>query len=457
MTYALVILLLICGLSLGIIRALQTNPFTYRQATLSLLTLTNEIPAEFLGDLNSDRVNFSQLQQYANQNNLWLVVVRSPDLLVANTREEMISKVNIRRAIRNFADQPERIYRFTDGQRQAWLFMIQQVSPDTFLFSGIEQPRLPAFSLFRNELVDPIFKAGAVALFLGILLSLTISAWIANPLKEMAKAAQGLASGNGQKVPLEGPKEVQELGGALNRMSDQVKASQDSQKDFIANVSHELKTPLTSIQGYAQALSDGTLETGEDVQKTSSVILGEAQRMNRLVMDLLSLARLEAGTADLMMQTVDIPKLLESLAEKFSLQADEKQISLNRDLCAVPTIMGDGDRLAQVFGNLIDNALKFTPPGGLIKISCQSSGDWVEIRVADSGLGIPEQDLPRIFERFYQVERSRQRVDKKGVGLGLAISRQIILAHQGQIHVQSEVGQGSVFVVKLPVSNRINL
>jgi len=151
-----------------------------------------------------------------------------------------------------------------------------------------------------------------------------------------------------------------------------------------------------------------------------------------------------------------LKELLAGMVEQFSLRFQTAGIHLESNLSTVPTIMADGDRLAQVFGNLIDNAIKFTPPAGLVKISCAQYGDWIEIRVTDSGAGIPESELSRVFERFYQVEKSRQRSGSNSAGLGLAIARQIILAHGGEISAQSLVGQGSVFVVKLPVTSPDN-
>ncbi|NMC52848.1 MAG: HAMP domain-containing protein [Chloroflexi bacterium] len=449
-TYALVISMLICVLSVGIVRSLQANPLAYRQAVQTLQESADQIQ-ESLQPSATERDAALFLEKKAEETGLWLMVVRRPDVLISNTRESDVSLFNLRRAVQNFPNDPERVYRFADAQKQTWLFTLRRIDADTFLFAGILQPRLAALTLFRNELVDPILKAGAAALVLAILFSLTLSAWIANPLQRMSKAAQSLAHGSGQKLPLEGPREVQQLGGSLNQMADQVKASQDSQRDFIANVSHELKTPLTSIQGYAQALSDGTVSSAEDVRKAADVILTESQRMNRLVIDLLSLARLEAGTADLEKGPLDLQSLLSGLTEQFAFRARELDVRLETQLDAVPEMMGDGDRLAQVFSNLLDNALKFTPAGGTIKVSCQRNGNWIETCVIDSGTGIPAEDLGRVFERFYQVEKSRRRSGTNSAGLGLSIARQIVLAHAGDISAQSEVGQGSVFMVKLPV------
>ena len=172
--------------------------------------------------------------------------------------------------------------------------------------------------------------------------------------------------------------------------------------------------------------------------------------MDRLVEDLLDAARLDSGTAQFKREKVRLANLLEAVAERFSLAADEKGVELRLDVDELPDINGDEDRLNQVFGNLVENALKHTPKGGVVAIGAESGRAFVEISVSDSGVGIPEEDLPRIFERFYQVDKSRS--EGQGTGLGLSITRQIVEAHGGRIRAESVEGKGSRFLVRLPKS-----
>jgi len=232
-----------------------------------------------------------------------------------------------------------------------------------------------------------------------------------------------------------------------------VQAGQKAQREFVANVSHELKTPLTSIQGFAQALLDGTASTPEQQKQSAQVIYDEAGRMHRMALNLLDLARLDAGIADLKRAQVDVNALVNGVAERFTHQARQAGVTLTVDSGSLPAITGDGDRLAQVLTNLVDNALKFTPAGGRILLRTLTLGDGVEIHVQDSGAGIPPEALPQIFERFYQADPSRQGGKKHGAGLGLAIVREIVAAHGGKISVRSTPGQGSVFMVRLPLVN----
>jgi len=255
---------------------------------------------------------------------------------------------------------------------------------------------------------------------------------------------------------LDGPREVQQLGEALNEMAHKVQTSQQSQREFLANVSHEFKTPLTSIQGFSQAILDGAVQTPDALKQAAGVIFQESSRMFRLVMDLLSLARLEAGTADLQRTPLDLTALLRSIVEKFSIQAQKGKVILTADLAPNLAIIGDGDRLAQVFTNLVDNALKFTPENGQVTVRASQQDGSVIASVIDTGIGIDPKDQPRIFERFYQVDKSRKGGVGRGVGLGLAIAAQIIAAHGGRIWLNSQPGLGTTFSISIPLAQVVH-
>jgi signal transduction histidine kinase len=271
---------------------------------------------------------------------------------------------------------------------------------------------------------------------------------VAGPLRRTAAAANAIAGGEYDHLaPIEGPQEVQELGRAFNAMAQQVQRTQQTQRDFLANVSHELKTPLTSIQGYAQAILDGA---AAQPGYAAGVIYEEAARMHRLVEDLLDLARIESGQTPFRREHVLLSDLLKSVMEHLSLRASDNNVRLMHSFNSVRPITGDNDRLAQVFTNLIDNAITHTPSGGEVRVSAKSVPGGIEVAITDSGKGIPADDLSRIFERFYQVDKSRSRGGHPGTGLGLTISKEIIEVHGGRIAVESMEGHGTTFVLWLP-------
>jgi len=248
---------------------------------------------------------------------------------------------------------------------------------------------------------------------------------------------------------------VQDLTKAFNSMIKRVESSQKSQKDFVADVSHELKTPLTSIQGFAQAILDDTADTPEARKQAAQIIFDESGRMHRMALDLLDLARLEGGIADLKMSQVDVKALLQNIIDKFMPQAQIANVNLQLIISDdLPVLLGDGDRLAQVFTNLVDNALKFTPAYGQVTLSAEKVGDEMELAITDTGSGVPNEAVSRLFDRFYQVEQSRAGGAGHSTGLGLAIVKEIVQAHGGRIGVRSQADHGTTFTIHLPLKRK---
>ena len=306
-----------------------------------------------------------------------------------------------------------------------------------------------------GDLLPRLAWAGAVALALSIVVAAVMAYSIARPLERIARAAEEISAGHyDQQLDISAPSEVARLAASFNSMARQVEATLQSQRDFVANVSHDLKTPLTSIQGFSQALLDGTARDEAARERAATVIHEEAGRMQRLVNDLLDLARLEAGQVALAHEPVDLGGVLQACADRIAPQSVETGIAVEVDLAGpLPPVVGDEDRLGQVFGNLVDNALKHARGGReavRVVLRAEQRDGWVVCSVTDNGPGIPADDLPRIFERFYQVDKSRVR-RSEGSGLGLAITQEIVRAHGGRIQAESVEGLGTRFTVELPV------
>ena len=339
-----------------------------------------------------------------------------------------------------------------DSTGKVWLYSLRQMSDGTWLMVAAPRPKVTTLSILTDELFLPLVEGGVIALLLSLVLAFVLARWVADPLQNVVAAARTVPADAAQLVQPSGPQEVQELTRAFNAMVGRMQSSQKSQRDFVANVSHELKTPLTSIQGFSQAILDGTADTPEALHQAAEVIYNEAGRMHRMALDLLDLARLEAGTADLKMSPVDMKALLNGVMEKFTPMASRSAVDLKLELASdLPIFMGDGDRLAQVFTNLVDNALKFTPYNGTVTLRAVQDKSEVQVSVSDTGKGIPAEAIPHIFDRFYQADSSRAGGEKHGAGLGLAIVQEIVAAHGGRISVRSTEGQGTAFVVHLPL------
>jgi signal transduction histidine kinase len=342
---------------------------------------------------------------------------------------------------------------FRDSTGSRFLYVSQPLDQGHALILITPFPRLPVISVLSDDFMPIVIRAGIVSLIASVLLAWLMSRWVAAPLKHMSGAARAVAEGDFNQIPApKGPNEVQTLAHSFQHMAERVQASQQMERDFVANVSHELKTPLTSIQGFAQAILDGAAADTGSTQHAARVIYEEADRLRRLVKDLLDLAKLDTGEVEFERRRLDLQALLGNVIERMSVPAAEKEIELLERLPTMPTVIGDGDRLAQVFTNLVDNAIKHTPASGQVAIRGESGAGWVSIHVDDTGPGIPPDELARIFERFYQLDKARAGGGVRGVGLGLSISRQILQAHGGELTVESELGRGSRFTVKLPVA-----
>jgi signal transduction histidine kinase len=380
----------------------------------------------------------------------------SQDVIATNTDALFVGRTGLQRF--QVVMTPGKIYgSFNDPDGTEWLFggishefIVRQNIIMTTLLLAEQRPTMTLQETLRdfsNDLLPPLLQAGIVGFVVAVLLAYLISRGLARPLQSLAQGAQAVAKGDYEhRVKETGPQEIRAVAGAFNHMSAEVRSAQQSQRDFLANVSHDLKTPLTSIQGYSQAIIDGAAKNAGDA---AQIIYDEAARLNRMVTQLTDLARLEAGRLSMQTSALDVGEIAVAIGQRLAVVARKKQVNLRLKAAPMPHIAGDGDRLAQVLTNLLSNAIKFTPAGGEVLLKTQVSNGGVEIIVQDSGIGIPAEDLPRIFERFYQVDKTRG--PQRGTGLGLAITREIVEAHGGTIQVYSAgENQGTLFTIWLP-------
>ncbi len=305
-----------------------------------------------------------------------------------------------------------------------------------------------------QDLVPQFAIAGAIALLASAAVATLISRSVTQRLGRVTEAAQEMAKGNyNQRLDLQGEDEVGRLAHAFNVMAKQVGGSDQMMRDLLANVSHELKTPLTSIQGFSQAIEDGAIGSPAEQQQAARIINEESQRMRRLVDDLIELSRLESGQVVMQHEPIDMEELLRGCAERFAWQLRESGAELQLDVSQLPSLEGDGHRLEQVFTNLIDNAVRHTPKGGHITVNAAANNGAVRVGVRNTGSYIPPDELSRVFERFFQHDPARTR-GSAGAGLGLAIVTEVVQAHRGTISATSDETEGTEFVVTLPTSKK---
>jgi len=229
----------------------------------------------------------------------------------------------------------------------------------------------------------------------------------------------------------------------------ELKRLEQMRQDFVANVSHELRTPITSIKGFSETLLDGDLKNEKIIRDFLSIILTESERMQALIQELLELSKIENQEFKLSLTKVDLNNILSETSTMFNRKAEMKGINLEVELAQIPIIIdADPYRLKQVFINLISNAINYTPANGKVKVIVSQNEKYAFVEVKDTGIGIEKNEIPRIFERFYRVDRARSR-NSGGTGLGLAIVKHLVEAHKGYITVESERGKGTSFIVKL--------
>ena len=311
---------------------------------------------------------------------------------------------------------------------------------------------MPEITKTRSNIISYYLIATVISVALELIALFIITKEITEPIRELEKMTKQMAAGNFKvKIQSRSNDEVGELVNSYNAMAEALGNLDMMRNDFIASISHELRTPMTSIGGFIDGILDGVIPA-EKQEHYLQIVKEEIARMNALVNDLLNMARLQSGKVELDLLPCSLEELLRNTALKLKPIIDEKEIQIVFDIktknCEV---LVDKPSIERVLINLIQNAVKFTNPGGTVTLHSEPDGkNKVRITVEDTGSGIAREEIPFIFEKFYKTDKSRG-LDKKGTGLGLAIVKNILSAHGQEIHVESTVGKGSRFIFTLPV------
>ena len=310
-----------------------------------------------------------------------------------------------------------------------------------------------------SALVDIIIEALLVGLLISVLLSLILAKTMVTPIQSLTRAAERVASGDFSQKPSNDAKDeigvltrtFNGMAGKLENTLDDLKKSEAMRREFVANVSHELRTPITSIRSYAETLLDPDGISDETRDEFLSVIVTESDRMTKIVQDLLTLSRFDAGSIEFSFETFSLEKSIYDVYNAMQLEAQRRShhfsVTIKTEL---PQIYGDRARIEQVLINMISNAFKYTRDGGVVSITAGRKEELVWVCVRDNGIGIPEEDVPKVFDRFYRVDKARSR-ESGGTGLGLSIASEIVARHNGKIALNSKLGKGTSITMTLPV------
>lgn len=468
LSYALLIIVIVAVVTFVLIVILSVSQRTRLVPQFQALTVDYVAIARTLRDLPPEE---RDIRDPAAQERLTTTINESGGrLLVLTGNHEVVfdSRGRMNGQVVDYEQLPENLYAgletgpgnggpvefvvFQEEDGRQWVGQLRQLpnrlaGRSLFLLNAV--PQTTPAAAFAENFLRPILVAAAFAFLIAIVLAWLISRSVARPLQRMSAGARAIANGS-YDTPIEpsGPREVRSLAESFNWMAAQVEATRTSQKDFVANVSHDLKTPLTSIQGWSQAILDGAAAEPEQLERAAAVIHNESARMDRMVNQLLLLANLESGRMQMNRVPLSLHDIAAEVRQALLFQAQEQDIALTIEGTDEPlAVLGDRDALVQLFINLVQNSLSHTPAGGQITLSLGRRPDGrPALTVIDNGRGIPREAQSRIFERFYQVDQARSGA-RRGTGLGLSIVQTIAEAHGAQIEVESVEGLGSRFGV----------
>ena len=305
--------------------------------------------------------------------------------------------------------------------------------------------------IYLESLADSLLLAGGVALATAVVASILVSRGIVSPIHRLAAASRRLAAGHyDERVPAAGTTEVQQLATSFNAMAAAVEDAERRRQELIGDVAHEMRTPIATLEGYLEGLLDGVVDPSDRVW---AKLHDEAGRLRRLIEDLQELSRAEAHQLTVVCRATAPAAIVQPAVERLEADVAERGLSLNVDVpSGLPEVQADPERAIQVLTNLVTNALRYTPPPGQIAVRVAADHGMVRFEVSDSGIGIAPEHLPRVFERFYRVDKSRARA-LGGAGVGLTIAQALAETMGGRISAHSPgPGQGSTFTLELPAA-----
>ena len=300
-----------------------------------------------------------------------------------------------------------------------------------------------------EELFFAVFTAGAIALALSVILGIYFAVGIARPVQRISDTASAIKEGNlSARTGLSGDDQLGQLGQRFDEMADAIERDRDLERQLIGDVAHELRTPLMAIQATVEAIQDGVFEADEEHLNTISF---ETRRLGRLVEALLHLNRLENGTTEVKRDLVNLSSVVGGLSTTHEALIESSGIMFFTDVAPNVMIVGDQDLISQAVANLLSNAVRYTPENGMVTVELTRENGYAKISVRDTGVGISDEDMKKVFSRFWRADVARQSVDG-GLGIGLALVKEVVDQHFGDVSVSSTLGEGSTFVMRIPLA-----
>lgn len=449
----IMILFMVILIPLGYVMDRIFSGFYYGQVH----THIDEVSADIVTSL-ADLNNKNELKLYeelASHTKTEIVIVNNKGKVLTSSNMSQYSKgaALSQKLLATLKNKEKIHHNYTDPVSNKYFFMSGRalMQNDSFQGGVLVFSSVDALHQSTHQIREYLILSVIGALILALGFTYFLSKKLSRPLISMEKITRTIAKGdlnvNIEKVSDD---EVGSLAQAINDLAIELKDYRTNRSEFLANISHELRTPISYLSGYASVLRKGLYENEKEKEDYLKIIENESSRLVLLINDLFELSKMEENKIELYKEWIDVEELIDSVLSKVKLKAKEKGLTLNHSSGnKMPMLLSDGMRLEQVLVNLVENAIRYTNQGH-IQISSWRNKNDVCMSIRDTGAGIPEKDLPFIFERFYRVEKSRSR-EMGGTGLGLAIVREIVKLLGGTIEVKSRVGKGTEFILSFPI------
>jgi two-component system, OmpR family, phosphate regulon sensor histidine kinase PhoR len=466
-TLTYILLTVIVVVSVGILSSLEIESFFKKRLASDLSTQADIILSSLQQDTTLSMIEFDRrMRNLAHAGNVRITLIETQGKVIDDSEvpldsisnvENHLQRLEIQQAARGTIGVSTR-HSATVGKDFIYLAkIIPDQSTSGGIIRGVHYIRL---SLHLEELYTVIatirlriLVAAIIVFILVLFVSRIVSRRISKPMVDIATSAREIQAGNLDKhIPVETNDEIGQVAQAVNELVEKLKTDivqlrklEQIRSEFLGNVSHELRTPIFSVQGFLETLLNGAIDDPNVNRKFVQTAYTHAERLNTLLTDLINISQIESGEMRMSFRYFDLSGYLEQVVSEMTPEAEKKKITLRLQIPGSPTeVFGDKERIKQALVNLIDNAIKYTQPEGSITVSYSHDGARARITVADTGVGIAQEHLPRLFERFYRVDKERSR-EVGGTGLGLAIVKHIIEAHGSKVEVQSQIGKGSAF------------